>query len=184
MSQAIPWSKDVPLQWGDFRADPHPAAFEDAFGAIAYRPSWTVHSEEKAGSIQFFVGGMRLVTEFLPDLSWVRQMYATPELLRHQQGHFDLAEMLRPEITEGILGKIGDQRHAARGQNDEERKQYARAYTSSILGREVRQWSSYLDERRSEYDAATEFGQNAEAQSVYDEQFSRLRARLPGRADS
>lgn len=173
--QIIQWSKDIFLRWSDFKAESNPAAYEDAFSTIKYRITWTVDSVSQKDQILFFINDLRLAVEFFPYLSWVRQMYATPELLRHEQGHFDLAEMLRPEITNKIKDVVSGQRHVAEGQNDEQRKQFARENSASLLMHELQKWQTLMEKKRSEYSKETGFGHNAEMQLRYDIQFSHLR---------
>ncbi len=173
--ETIPWSRDALLRWSDFRAEPSPSGFEDASCVVRYGISWTVDSESSGGRVEYFVADVRLEAEFFPWLSWVRQMYATPELLRHEQGHFDLAEMLRRDAAAGMRGEFCGRRYAARGHNEEQRKQFARDHTGSLLGRELKKWQARMEEAQSEYDRRTDFGQDREAQSAYDARFSGLR---------
>ena len=174
--ETIPWSKIVLLGWSDFKAEPNPAVFEDASSTIKYRATWTVDSEVLSGRVRFFIEDVKLVAEFFPWLSWVRGLYATPELLRHEQGHFDLAELLRKDVTEKITDAVCHKRYPARGKNEEQQKQFAREYSSRLLAGELKKWQAYLEKRRSEYDCRTGFGRDAGAQSLYDRQFSQLRA--------
>ena len=173
--ETIQWSKTILLRWSDFKAEPNPAAFEDASSTIKYRPTWTVNSEDANGRIQFFVKDLRLAAEFFPRLSWVREQYATAELLNHEQGHFDLAESLRHHITAEITDALHDKRYPALGKNEEQRKQFAREHTTQVIANELKKWHPYLEKKRSEYDGRTDFGQDAKQQSEYDERFSRLR---------
>ena len=95
MSQnnAIPWSKDYFLNWLDFQAESNSAVFEDVHSTIKYRYTWTVNSDSIGNQIRFFIENIDLTAEFYPLLSWVRQPQATPQLLRHEQGHFDITEI-------------------------------------------------------------------------------------------
>lgn len=173
--ETIPWSKTVSLKWTDFKAEPNPAVFEDSSSIIRYRITWTVNSEVSRGQIEFFVEDLKLITEFYPGLSWVRSMYATAELLNHEQGHFDLAELMRNDITAGINNAINKKRHAVAGKNDEQRKQFAREHSAILLADELKKWQSHMEQKRTEYNRQTNFGQNVEIQSDYDMQFSQLR---------
>lgn len=174
--RAIPWSKTIFLKWSDFEAESNPASFEDALSTVKYRITWTVNSESMGNHIQFFIEDVNLVAEFFPELSWVREIYATSNLLKHEQGHFDLAEMLRDEITKKITGVIHSKRYLAKGKNEEQRKQFAKEYSALLLNNELKKWQCYMEEKQSEYDSQTNFGQDAKAQSAYNRKFSQLRA--------
>ena len=175
MSDILPWSKTTFLKWSDFEADPNPAVFEDASVMTRYRVVWTVGSEKIKDQIQFFIEDIKMVTEFYPALSWVRDMYATDKLLRHAQGHFDLVESLREKITANISKAFHGKMYPAVGKNKEQRKQFAREYSALLLEDELKNWQPYVDKRQSEYDTHTDFGGNAKAQSDYDVQFAKLR---------
>ena len=110
MSQndTISWSEDYFLDWSDFQAELNPAAFEDAHSTIKYHYTWTVNSDSIGNQIKFFIENIDLTVEFHPLLSWVRQSQATPELLKHEQGHFDLAELLRSKIIEQIQNMFNE----------------------------------------------------------------------------
>ena len=94
----IPWSGDYLLKWSDFKAESNPAVFQDSFSTINYHPTWTVNSEMIEGKIFYFIETIQLTTQFLRHLSWVREQQATNFLLKHEQGHFDLAESFKHKI--------------------------------------------------------------------------------------
>lgn len=173
---SIPWSRTTFLRWSDFKAESNPAVFEDAHSTVKYRITWTVNSENIGSHIQFFIEDIKLIAEFFPELSWVRRIYATSELLKHEQGHFDLAELLRTEITKKISSAVHSKRYLAKGKNEEQRKQFAKEYSAALLNKELKKWQSYMEKKQSEYDSQTNFGQDVEAQSAYGLKFSQLRA--------
>lgn len=173
--ETISWSKTTFLKWADFKAEPNPAVFEDSSSIIRYRITWTVNSEVVDGQVEFFLEDIKLITEFYPGLSWVRSMYATPELLNHEQGHFDLAELMRNDVTAEIITVINEKRYAVVGKNDEQCKQFARERSALLLANELKKWQTYMEQKRSEYDRQTNFGQNVKVQSDYDTRFYQLR---------
>ena len=96
------WSEDYLLNWSDFKAESNLSAFEDSSSHIKFHYTWLVNSEVSGDRIYFLIEDIRLSTQFLRHLSWVREAQDTSDLLKHEQGHFDLAESLRPIITEKI----------------------------------------------------------------------------------
>lgn len=177
--QTIPWSRNVFLKWSNFEAESNPAAYEDSKSTIRYRIMWTVDSEKADEKILFLIRDVMLVTEFYPGLSWVRKMYATADLLKHEQGHFDLAELARADITADISSAVCGKRYPANGKNDEQRKQFARERSSMLLNAELKKCQARMEERRTKYDQDTDFGHDRNAQSEYDALFSKLRGRSP-----
>ena len=177
MSQnnAIPWSKDYFLDWSDFQAEFNPAALEDVHSIIKYRYTWIVNSESDGNQIRFFIENIDLIAEFYPLLSWVRHSEATPKLLKHEQGHFDLAELLRPKITKQIQSVFDEKKFPTRGQNQERQKQFAREDSGLMIAKELERLEKYLFEKQEEYDKQTNYGQIMEKQQEYDNMFKKLR---------
>lgn len=171
----ISWSEQTNLSWSDFKAESNPAVFEDAHSSIKYRPTWTVNSEKMGSDILFFIENIDISTEFHPLLSWVRESYATDNLLKHEQGHFDLAELIKreklPELQDMFYGK----KFPTRGKNEEQRKQYAKEDSGKMIAQEVSKLEEILAKRRQDYDVETNFGNSVEKQSDYDSIFKKLR---------
>ena len=171
----IKWSREYFLKWSDFQADANPSSFEDSSSKIKYHTTWTVDSEMVDGQIYFKINDIKLSTQFLKHLSWVRKNYSSNDLLKHEQGHFDLAEFLRPKITEKLQNEFKDKRFPTRGQNDEQRKQFAREQSGLMIEKELEKWSNCFIQQRTKYDADTNFGKNPEQQKGYEEKFKGLR---------
>ena len=91
----IYWSKDYSLNWSDFKAESNPAIFEDSHSTIKYGFTWIVNSDKLNENIVFLIDQIKISVEFHPLLSWVRKSELDDNLLNHEQGHFDLAELLR-----------------------------------------------------------------------------------------
>ena len=177
-NNAISWSKDYFLDWSDFQAESNPAAFEDAHSIIKYRYTWILNSDNVGSQIIFFIENIDLTVKFYPPLSWVRQSQATPDLLKHEQGHFDLAELLRLKITERIQSMFVEKKFLTRGQNQEQQKQFAREDSSLMIAKEVEKWEKYLFEKQEEYDKQTNYGLIIKKQQEYDDMFKKLRSMI------
>ena len=171
----IPWSRDYFLDWSDFQAESNPAVFEDAHSVIKYRFTWTINSENFGNEIYFSIKNIQLYPEFHRQLSWVRPSVATKKLLKHEQGHFDLAELLRNEITEKIKNVVENKSYLTRGQNEEQQKQFAREDSGIMISKELKKLEKYLSEKRQEYDTLTDYGQIEAKQTEYDALFKKLR---------
>lgn len=153
----IGWSAGRPLAWGDFAAEPNPSAYEDSHSHITYGRTWTVDSEEDGGRILFSVRNVRLMARFHPALSWVRATHATGALLAHEQRHFDLAELLRREQEPAVAAALAG-RFEAEGRSDEQRRQFARESSGTMLAREAARLEGLLSARRAEYDEQSGYG--------------------------
>ena len=171
----LPWSKDYLLDWSDFQAESNPSAFEDATSVIKYRCTWTVKSESFGSEIKFSIENIQIIPEFHKHLSWVRLQMATPKLLNHEQGHFDLAEVLRNEVTENMERIFENNWYLTRGKNEEQRKQFAKEDSALIIAKELEKGQKYLNEKQHEYTIQTDYGQNEEKQEEYNKIFKQLR---------
>jgi len=169
------WSNDSFLRWSDFNAESNPAAFEDSHSIIKYRHTWTVNSDKIGSQILFFIENIQLSVEFHPVLSWVRTLHTNDDLLKHEQGHFDLAELVKRENLEKLQNKFYKKQFPTRGKNEEKSKQFAKEDSGKMIAVEVEKLEEILSQRRQEYDEQTSFGQNLEKQSEYDLIFDKLR---------
>ena len=159
-SDIVTWSSQNNLSWSNFKAEPNPAVFEDAHSSINYRPTWTVNSEKMGSQILFFIENLEISVEFHSLLSWVRESYADENLLKHEQGHFDLAELTKNEKLSELQNIFYGKKFPTRGQNEEQRKQFAKEDSGKMIFREVEKLEQLLEKRRHDYDEETNFGQN------------------------
>jgi hypothetical protein len=91
----ITWSAERPLTWADFQGKPLPA---DQLAAL------TAANIDVQVGCKDYVFSSEVKAVFIPQESWARDKNkATPELLRHEQLHFDITElharMLRQKIS-------------------------------------------------------------------------------------
>ncbi|GAA4012297.1 hypothetical protein GCM10022408_26230 [Hymenobacter fastidiosus] len=83
--ETIPWSANRPLTWADFKTRPAPAE------QLAALTSATIDVQV---GCQDYVFSARVKAVFMPTESWVRDArHASPNLLRHEQLHFDITEL-------------------------------------------------------------------------------------------
>ncbi|RNJ80517.1 MAG: hypothetical protein EB829_00225 [Nitrosopumilus sp. H8] len=175
MDDAVAWSRDRLLAWSDFQAEFNPAAPEDAHSAIRFRPTWTVDSDSRQDEIMFLLKDLRLHTEFLPLLSWVRPTQSGDTLLLHERGRFDLAELARRE-TANLQRDFENRLFPTRGKNEEQRKQHAREDSARMIAVKIEDVMREFGRRSAEYDIQTDFGRNVSWQTKYDDTFARLRS--------
>ena len=168
------WSEDYDLKWSDFKAESNPAIFEDSHGVIKYGFTWMVNSDKLNDEIVFFIENITLSVEFHPLLSWVRNSESNDNLLKHEQGHFDLAEMIKRKHEKIFANKFYDKFFPTRGQNDAQRKQFAKDDSGRMISNEVNELNEIFLKQRKDYDLETDFGKNLVIQSKYDKLFAKL----------
>ena len=171
----IVWSKNTFLSWNDFKAESNPAVFEDAHTTIRYGFTWTVNSDKIGNQIFYFIENLNLSVEFHPVLSWFRLGKNSESLLKHEQGHFDLGELVKREHLGQLQTKFYGEQFLTRGQNEEQRKQFAKEDSGKMIAQDVVKLQEILSQRQKQYDNETDFGQNRDVQSKYDSLFDSLR---------
>ena len=149
-NDVITWSKNYFLKWSDFTADPNHSTFEDSSSNIKYHHTWTVRSEMADGKIFYLIERINITTLFFRHLSWVRKQNSSDNLLNHEQGHFDLAESIKPKIIQNIENKFRDKTFPTRGQNEEQRKQFAREDSGIMISAELEKWHKILSEKSTQ----------------------------------
>ena len=175
-NDVIVWSKNHSLIWSDFKSESNPALFEDAYSVIKYEFTWTVTSEKIENDVFFLIENIRLSADFHCNLSWIRSPQINIALLKHEQGHFDLAELLKRKNIKKLRQIFYGRKFPTRGQNEEQRKQYAKEDSGKMIIKEVEKLEQLLSKRRKEYDEQTNFGQNLSEQLKYDSQFHELKS--------
>ena len=164
-NDVLKWSKDYFLKWSDFKAESNPALFEDSHSTIKYGFTWIVNSDKL---------NIKLTVEFHSLLSWVRKFEFNNNLLKHEQGHFNLAELLRRNYDKILENKFYHKSFPTRGQNDAQRKQFAKEDSGRMISNEVNKLSMILLKKREEYDVETEYGKNIQNQLKYEKIFENL----------
>ena len=171
----LEWTRNFILSWSDFQAESNPAVFEDSHNVIKYRFTWVVDSEKIDEDIVFLINDISLFVEFHPLLSWVRQSEANESLLNHEQGNFDLAELVKRENIKNLQEQFYKKHFSTRGQNDDQRKQFAKEDSGKMINEQVKKLQNLFVERSQKYQNETKYGQNIDEQTKYDLAFKQLR---------
>ena len=172
----LEWTPNFTLSWSDFQAESNPAVFEDSHSVIKYRFTWVIDSEKVDEDIVFLIKDISLFVEFHPLLSWVRESEANESLLNHEQGNFDLAELVKREHILNLQEQFYQKHFSTRGQNGEQRKQFAKEDSGKMINEQVEKLQNLFDKRSQKYQNETNCGKNLEEQSKYDLTFKQLRS--------
>jgi len=177
-NHVLEWNADFFLNWSDFKAESNPAAFEDSHSTVKYRFTWTVSSDKIEDQIVFLVHDINIFAEFHPLLSWVRFSQSNHSLLKHEQGVFDLAELVKRENLNALQDVFHNKQFPTRGKNEQQQKQFAKEDSGKMIAEEVEKLEKIYEKKCQEYLEETDFGQNNEVQSKYDSMFEKLRQKL------
>ncbi len=160
----IPWEEGHRLTWDDFRGTPPPGG-DGGAAEIAYEIRYRCVYEAVPAGNGFRARTVELAVELVmhPDRSWVRPWARTPEVLRHEQGHFDLAEVYRRLLAAALPGL------SALGGTPGE----AIARLKALIADAFEGMKARLDRAQALYDAATSHGKDTEAQREWEERIAR-----------
>ncbi len=78
------WTEQRPLVWDDFLAPPDAGSKGAALTAYEIQARTFCEADGPA---------FRVTVRFLPDQSWIKPRQRNAQILAHEQGHFDLAEV-------------------------------------------------------------------------------------------
>jgi len=174
-NHVLEWNENFFLNWSDFKAESNPAAFEDSFSTVKYRFTWTISSDKIEDQIVFLIHDIDIFVDFHPLLSWVRFSQPNQSLLKHEQGVFDLAELVKRENLRTLQDIFYGKQFPTRGKNEQQQKQFAKEDSGKMIAQQVEKLEKIYDEKRQEYLQETNFGQNNEVQSKYNSMFEKLR---------
>jgi hypothetical protein len=152
------WPQHPRLTWDDFRARPpkstsYPSAVSDT--------GFNYQLVCKNGLLDIDAAAF-----FSPGGSWVRPNGKTPELLRHEQGHFDMAELYALKLRKAIQdGKIGCGDTAK-----------ANAAGGNVVGEFQREWQN----AERQYEEDTKYGTDLRKQDAASKRIAADLAALSG----
>lgn len=143
----IPWSASRPLSMADFKARP---------GGYAQLAALTSSDIKAGAACRDFVFTGTVQATFDPNNSWFRSpKTATPELLRHEQIHFDITEVYARIMRQKLL--------IFQARADCNKLQPA---FSNLTKGVYADW----EREQNRYDAETNHGLNAARQAYWDKQ--------------
>lgn len=144
------WTDSVQLSWADFQAEAKEGQTIAALSSIAIPFSFETDGEGEI-SIQIQVC-------FVKNESWVKKAEQTPLLLKHEQIHFDIAELHRRKIVKAL-------KEANFTKSNYKEK------LENIVGEH---WNKIYRNSQDQYDQETNFSQYIKAQLEWSKKLKRL----------
>jgi hypothetical protein len=143
------WNKDYSLQWADFQSpvDQTSPFAANTHSGVSY--SWNVKYNN--GIPKFTFTAVSFMDRFK---SWVRTEKETPELLKHEQIHFDISEFFARKLLEALnnyrytdnykneIAQIYTQMMSARTAME---STYDNQTSHSIIKLKQAQWQNYVE---------------------------------------
>lgn len=159
------WTGGYRLSWQDFLGDPPPASLRGTEAAriwvgIRYFASWELSFDPVRG--RWTARLLDCTTQAFMDRtrSWALPDQRLPEVLRHEQGHFDLLEVFRRLLEQELMLWIGKPVSATT------REEAERKLTRLLEEVYLRVWEAH-EACQAQYDQETEHGGNQAQQDLW-----------------
>lgn len=132
-NEEINWSADRKLCWEDFKGEADSTRDYAAYTSYTISSSYTQKSDTLT---------ILLSNTFVPNLSWVKANKQTPDLLAHEQLHFDIAELYARK-TRKEFSQLSSKTNLE--------SQWKKIYNK---------YQSELDKEQNRYDKETDYSRN------------------------
>ncbi len=180
-ASSISWSADRPLTWADYQAPPPawatPPSTAGRTGTVTFTAaetylyiSWTQRAQASCSGTTVTARFVDVVVTNVmnPVLSWKLAAYATPQVLRHEQFHFNLHEVYR-RLIQNTLSSLTMTRQLARPADCTYEASLACAQSlNDVANTAGSELLARAHAAHVAYDAETQGGMNAAAQATWE----------------
>ena len=141
----ISWSEDVRLSWTAFKARPDRNSAYAAMSAVGIYYKYQAFSQGNSVKVKFEID-----TRFDKTKSWSRRHQQSDYILKHEQLHFDICELVKRQFKKEV-----------------ETTTFSSRYKSEI--KEIfDKYSSFLQSLQQKYDEQTMHSKNKQKQRSWD----------------
>jgi len=172
------WNKTRFLKWADFEKKPDSKSKASASSAIGFQSQPLIEHINTGYKFKFKIGNMQLDAIFIPSLSWVVKNLTKKNsalLLKHEQGHFDLAEEITRKSRSRTAKRYHDRAFIANGKNEDKAKKDAIYQVTKIRNKIDGILQKELKEQQTKYESKTNHGLIKKTQDNYNKRFAKLR---------
>jgi hypothetical protein len=174
----IIWNKTRILKWNDFKKKPNSKDKASASAAIGFESKPFIEHIKIRGKFKFKIKDMNLHAVFIPDLSWVTKNISRKNrmlLLKHEQGHFDLAEEIIRKTRTKTINRFHNVSLIINEKNENKAKKYAILQVTKIRKEIEDNLQKKFKSQETKYDNKTNHGLIVKHQEKYDKRFEKLR---------
>jgi hypothetical protein len=174
----IIWKKTRVLKWQDFKKKPDLESKASASSAIGFESKPFIEHIKAGNKFRFKIKDMRFNAVFIPDKSWVMKNVSKEDsklLLKHEQGHFDLAEEITRKTRRKTTNRFHDRLLIVQGKNEKIAKKDAILQADGIRKKIEDKLQSEFKSQETKYDYKTNHGLITEYQEKYNKRFEKLR---------
>lgn len=148
--EVILWTPDRKLSWTDFKGRP-----SNISSAAATTASGITYSFSAQGTREVMELDFKVDTYFYPDKSWYKPQLANPNILGHEQLHFDISEVFARKLRQ-ILARTKFTNNA-------------KAEVKEIYSNVLRELNDY----QHLYDSETNFSRDTVQQSIWNKKIGK-----------
>ena len=174
----IIWNKTRILKWNDFKKKPNLKAKASASSAIGFESQPFIEHINTGSKFQFKIRDMQLHAVFIPDFSWVMKNVSKKGsvlLLKHEQGHFDLAEEITRKTRIKTTDRFQNKAFTVKRKNEDKARKDAISQVSKIRKKIDDKLQHEFKSQETKYDDETNHGLIVEYQEKYNKRFDKLR---------
>jgi len=174
----IVWNKTRILKWNDFKKKPDPEDKASASSAIGFESTPLVEHIKTRRKFKFKIIDMQLQAIFIPGFSWVMKNVGkkgSTLLLKHEQGHFDLAEEITRKARTKTTNRFQNRSFIVKGKNEDKAKKNAILQVTKIRKEIDSKLQKEFKGQETKYDDKTNHGLIIKYQEKYNKRFKKLR---------
>ena len=174
----IIWNKTRILKWDDFKKKPDSEAKASAISAIGFESKPLIEHIKTGSKFKFKIKDMQLHAIFIPGLSWVTKNISekgSTLLLKHEQGHFDLAEEITRRTRIKTTNRFQNKSFIVKGKNEDKAKKNAILQVTKIRKEIDGKLQKELKSKEAKYEDKTNHGLIIKYQEKYNKRFEKLR---------
>lgn len=172
------WNKSRILKWDDFKKNADSEDKASAVSAIGFESEPIIEYTNTGSKFKFKILEMKFNAIFIPNFSWVMKnirMEDSALLLKHEQGHFDLAEEITRKTRIKTANYFKNRTFAVKGKNKDNAKKEAILQANKIRKGMDRKLQNELNSQETKYDETTNHGLIINCQEKYNKRFKKLR---------
>lgn len=174
----IIWKKNQLLKWGDFKKKPDLKVNAAAISAIGFKSNSLIEHIKIGSKFKFKIREIELDAIFIPNFSWVMKNISEKKralLLKHEQGHFDLAEEITKKTRVKIINHFQNKVFSIEEKNEDNAKKEAIRHANKIRKEVEGNLEKELEIQEAKYDKKTNHGLITVYQNKYNKRFKNLR---------
>ena len=174
----IVWNKTRVLKWTDFKKKPNNNSRASASAAIGFESQPSIEHINTANKFKFKIKDMQLNAIFIPDFSWVMKNISVSGdalLLKHEQGHFDLAEEITRKTRIRSANSFQNRTFIVKEKNEDKARKNAVLQVTKIRKKIDSKLQKEFKSQETKYDDTTNHGLIIKYQERYNKRFEKLR---------